>query len=411
MQYIVYAIPAFFLLIAVELLIDKLKKSVFYRLNDTVTNINLGIGSQLVGVFIKGLTLGAYIYIYEHFRIIQEIPNQALTFILLFIGVDFFYYWFHRLAHEIGVLWGSHVVHHQSEEYNFSVALRQSWSQGMFSWVFYIPLAFVGFKPEMFVLVSALQTLYQFWIHTKLIYKLPKPFEYIFNTPSHHRVHHGQNPLYIDRNHGGTLIIFDRIFGTFQDELEPVVYGITKPANSWNPIGLNIDYWKDWATHFVQAEGWRNKIKTIYKAPGWTDKAIDTPIFSPELNHKFDISLSKQINAYVLFHFILLLLISSLLLNVIGDKSLHMLLYQKTLIAMYMILSLFAIGAILENKSWSKIIEGIRLALFPIFIYYLIVFAQLQINPLLISIISTFFALLSITYYHWATKISKRTYQ
>lgn len=405
MQYIVYAIPAFFLLIGVELLIDKLKKSGFYRLNDTVTNINLGIGSQLAGLFIKGLTLGAYIYIYEHFRLIQEIPNQALTFILLFIGVDFFYYWFHRLAHEIGVLWGSHVVHHQSEEYNFSVALRQSWSQGMFSWVFYIPLAFIGFKPEMFVLVSALQTLYQFWIHTKFIHKLPKPIEYLFNTPSHHRVHHGQNPLYIDRNHGGTLIIFDRMFGTFQEELEPVVYGITKPANSWNPIRLNVDYWKDWFTHFIQANGWLNKLKTIYKTPGWTDKEISTPIFSPASIHKFDIALSKQINAYVLFQFIVLLLLSSLLLNIIGDQSLHIELYQKAIIALYMIFCLFAISAILENKSWSKIIEVLRLIMFPIFIYYVIVVAQLHLNLQLISIVSSFFALLSIAYYYWATKI------
>ncbi len=404
MQYIVYAIPAFFLLIGVELLIDKLKKSGYYKLNDTVTNINLGIGSQLVGVFIKGLTLGAYIYIYEHFRFIQEIPNQALTFILLFIGVDFFYYWFHRLAHEIGVLWGSHVVHHQSEEYNFSVALRQSWSQGFFSWIFYIPLAFIGFKPEMFVLVSALQTLYQFWIHTKLIRKLPKPFEYLFNTPSHHRVHHGQNPLYIDRNHGGTLIVFDRMFGTFQEELEPLVYGITKPANSWNPIGLNVDYWKDWFTHFVQANGWINKLKTIYKAPGWTDKEIKTPTFSSANIHKFDVSLSKQINAYVLFQFVVLLLLSSLLLNIIGDQSLHIELYQKAFIALYMIFCLFAIGAILENKSWSKIIEVIRLIIFPIFMYYVIVLAQLHLNLQLISIVSSFFALLSITYYYWSAK-------
>lgn len=372
MQYIVYAIPAFFILIGLELIIDKLKKTGYYRLNDAVTNINLGIGSQLTGIFIKGLTLGAYIYIYNHYRMIQSIPQNALTIFLLFLGIDFFYYWFHRLAHEVGVLWGSHVVHHQSEEYNFSVALRQSWSQGMFSWVFYLPLAFIGFSVELFVLINALQTLYQFWIHTKLIHKLPKPFEYIFNTPSHHRVHHGQNPLYIDKNHGGTLIIYDRMFGTFQEELEPVVYGITTPANSWNPIWLNLEYYVDWLNHFTKAKGFVNKIKTIYMPPGWqAEKPVDKA-FDPTSVTKYDVAVSKHINYYVLFHFVIVLLLSSVLLNLLGDEKSALSITQKLAVAVFMFYSLFAIGALLENKTWSLITEICRLILFPIVIYFLI---------------------------------------
>jgi sterol desaturase/sphingolipid hydroxylase (fatty acid hydroxylase superfamily) len=371
MQYIVYAIPAFFILIGVELLIDRLKKTGYYRLNDAVTNISLGIGSQLAGLFIKGLTLGVYIYIYKNHRIIQDIPQNALTVFLLFIGIDFFYYWFHRLAHEIGVLWGSHVVHHQSEEYNFSVALRQSWSQGMFSWVFYLPLAFIGFSVELFVLINALQTLYQFWIHTKLIHKMPAPFEYVFNTPSHHRVHHGQNPLYIDRNHGGTLIIFDRLFGTFQEELEPVVYGITQPANSWNPLWLNIEYWIDWYHNFINADGIINKLKTIYKYPGWKANQSDIKAFNPAEIKKFDVFVSKKMNTYVLIHFVIILLLSSVLLNILGSENMPLLLYQKSIIASFLIYSLFSIGIILENKKWSLFVELIRLLLFQVVLFYI----------------------------------------
>ena len=207
--------------------------------------MSCGIGSQVSGLFLKALTVLAYIKLYEISPLKGKIPNAWWVWVALFVGVDFFYYWFHRLAHEISIMWGSHAVHHQSEEYNLTVALRQAWYQGAFSFVFYLPLAIMGFRPEMFFVISALVTLYQFWIHTKLINKMPAPFEYIFNTPSHHRVHHGVNPQYIDKNHAGTLIIWDRMFGTFEPEVEEVVYGITKQSKSWNPIWLNFEYWVD----------------------------------------------------------------------------------------------------------------------------------------------------------------------
>ena len=240
---ITLSIPAFFILIAVELLINKMKKTNLYRLNDTISNLSSGIISQVVGVFTKIVTIGVYVWIYNNFRVFKNIPNEWYTWILLFIGVDFFYYWFHRLSHEVSVLWGTHVVHHQSEEYNLSVALRQSATQTFGSFWFYLPLAFIGFSPTLFATIAAIQTLYQFWIHTRLIDKMPAWFEYFFNTPSHHRVHHGVNPKYIDKNHGGTLIIFDRMFGTFQLEEEEVHYGVTSQLKSWNIAVANFDYY------------------------------------------------------------------------------------------------------------------------------------------------------------------------
>ena len=220
-NYITLSIPIFFLLIGIELIVGRLKKEKLYRFNDALTNINLGIGSQVVGIMTKGLLFLAYLYLYEN-RIFT-FENTWVTWLFLFLGVDFFYYWFHRASHEINAMWAAHIVHHQSEDYNLSVALRQSWFQGWFSWAFYLPLAVVGFDPIMFATMASLNTLYQFWIHTTTI-KTMGPLEWIFNTPSHHRVHHGSNPKYIDRNHAGSLIIWDRMFGTFQQEEEEGKY-------------------------------------------------------------------------------------------------------------------------------------------------------------------------------------------
>ncbi|RLD17506.1 MAG: sterol desaturase family protein, partial [Bacteroidetes bacterium] len=163
MNYIILSIPIFFILIGVELLVSKLQHSGLYRFNDAVSNISCGVMQQIVGVLAKTVMIVGYIYLYDHFRLF-ELPATWWIYVLLFIGVDFFYYWFHRLSHEINILWGAHIVHHQSEEYNLSVALRQSTFQGFFSIVFYLPLAIIGFNPIAFVTINAFQTLYQFWI-------------------------------------------------------------------------------------------------------------------------------------------------------------------------------------------------------------------------------------------------------
>jgi alkylglycerol monooxygenase len=222
---IILSIPIFFILIGMELIVDKVRKKSNYRFNDAITNISCGIGEQVTGVFFKLFIVTIYEILFEHYKLF-DIPVNWTTGILLFIGVDFFYYWFHRYSHVINLFWGGHVVHHQSEEYNLSVALRQGWFQKFFSFIFYLPLAIIGFSPIQFLTVSSLVTLYQFWIHTKNINRMGV-LEHVLNTPSHHRVHHGVNPKYIDKNHAGTFIIWDKMFGTFQEEEEEPIYGIT----------------------------------------------------------------------------------------------------------------------------------------------------------------------------------------
>ncbi|HXH17769.1 MAG TPA: sterol desaturase family protein [Chitinophagales bacterium] len=356
-----YSIPVFFLLIGIELLVDRRRKLHLYRFNDAITNLSCGIGQQVIGIFMKVFTVGAYAWLYEFSPFKGQIPTTWWSVLLLFIGVDFFYYWFHRLAHEIAVLWGSHVVHHQSEEYNLTVAVRQAWLQGAFSWVFYLPLALLGFEPLLFVSIAGFQTLYQFWIHTKTIGKLPAPIEFIFNTPSHHRVHHGVNPKYIDRNHGGTLIIFDRMFGTFQAEEEKVVYGITKPANSWNPLWVNFEYWLGLFKDALTADRWSDKARILFKQPGWYPDALggvqQPKEVTPETFHKYNTRTPRGLNRYVLLHFALLLPATIAFLFKFKDFSFGMNVGLTGLI----IFTLVNLGGILEGKRWVFTMEIVRL--------------------------------------------------
>jgi sterol desaturase/sphingolipid hydroxylase (fatty acid hydroxylase superfamily) len=399
-NYIVLAIPVFFLLIGIELLLDRLRKTNYYRFNDAIANLSLGVGSQVSGVFLKLFVFIGYNYLYDNFRLTTlpgmsgDAPTLAvvLTFSALFIGVDFFYYWFHRLAHEISVLWGSHVVHHQSEEYNLTVALRQAWLQGAFSWVFYLPLALLGFEPIMFLTVGSFQTLYQFWIHTKAINKMPAWFEYVLNTPSHHRVHHGVNPKYIDRNHGGTLIIFDRMFGTFQAEEEEVVFGITGQPKSWNPLWLNFEYWGGLFKDVAKARNLVDAVKMLVLKPGWKPDYLGgvQPFkeVTPQSFRKYDTHIVVGLAYYIFFQFVLLLAGATGYLLV--AENLEWL--TKLAFALLIVVTLVTLGGLLENKRWAFFMEIFRLIVtVPVAILPL----QSVVNPLAVSIVVPIIALIS----------------
>ena len=366
MEYIVLAIPVFFLLIGIELWVSYRKNARLYRMNDAIANISCGIGQQVLGVFFKAFIFLTYVYLHTHFAIL-EIPVNPLTWLLLFLGVDFFYYWFHRLSHEINFIWATHIVHHQSEEYNFSVALRQSWFQGLISWVFYIPLAVLGFDPVLIVTVAAFNTLYQFWIHTKLIDRMG-PLEWVLNTPSHHRVHHGSNPKYIDKNHGGTLIIWDRLFGTFQAEEEEVVYGITKPINSWNPVWANFHYWVEIFQMASSAPAWRDKINAFIQPPGWRPEALGGREYAPEVDpsshQKFDVQIPRALSVYGLVQFIGLLFVTSFFLftwNDIASAGNTVAVFLYSAMAGYILFSIYSLGTVYERKPVCIRNEFLRL--------------------------------------------------
>ena len=268
---ILYAIPFFIISMLLELYVTIKENIKTYETKDAFSSIAMGLGNVALGFLSKGIVLLALLFVYENFRLFT-IPLAWWSFVLLFFADDFSYYWFHRISHECRLFWASHVVHHSSQRYNLSTALRQTWSGGFYSFVFWLWLPLLGFHPGMILLQMSISLLYQFWIHTETIDKLPKWFEAVMNTPSHHRVHHGSNPLYLDRNHAGILIIWDKLFGTFQPELkdEKVFYGLVKNIDTYNPIKIAfIEWYHMFKDMFTEEKSLKNRFLYLIKPPGW----------------------------------------------------------------------------------------------------------------------------------------------
>jgi alkylglycerol monooxygenase len=356
--------PIYFVLIAVEFFAAKRRGMSVYRLNDAINNVSTGILMQLIVLLFGGIIVGSYIGLYETGRVADWSPERVATWAFCFLAVDFAYYWFHRLSHEINFLWAAHVVHHQSEDYNLAVALRQSTLQPFFSMFFYLPLAILGFPPLVFFTCSAINTIYQFWLHTQLVGTLG-PFESFLVTPSHHRVHHGRNPIYIDRNHGGTFIIWDRLFGTFQREEEEVIYGITKPLASWNPIWANLHYWVELAGTARQTRLVPDKWRTFLKAPGWFPEdqgGVQPPPPIGAEPVKFDRGYPDGVAAYGFVQFILLTAVTVGLIFTAGSHEFAVGVAGLTIVSW----GLVNLGGLFETKAWAFRSEAVRVALVPV---------------------------------------------
>ena len=367
--YVTYAVPVFFLLIGVELVVALRQRQEAYRLHDSINDLSCGITEQIVGLFLKGILFLGYLATYGYATSaginlvdvsLYSPGGKWLAAGLLVLGVDCAYYWFHRIAHECNGPWAGHVVHHSSEDYNLAVALRQGTFQGLFSWVFYLPLALVGFPPAWFAAVSSFDTLYQFWIHTRLIGKLG-PLEWVLNTPSHHRVHHARNPKYLDKNYAGMLIIWDRMFGTFQAEEEEPVYGLTKPLNSWNPLWANVHVWNELFRDAWLAPRWSDKLRIWFMPPGWRPEGLPPNPSPPEVTRQtviaYDTKVTRELNVYALAQFVAALLLAFGLLAF--DTSLAR---GDLIVAAVLVLwALLNIGGIFEHRRWALISEFFRL--------------------------------------------------
>ena len=271
-----YAIPFFIATVIIEVILTVKVKTKDYQYKDAATSIAMGLGNVAIGLVSKAMILSIFYLIYNSFHLF-EIPFVWWSYILILFAEDATYYWFHRISHENRFFWASHIVHHSSQKYNLSTALRQTWTGGFTSFVFWIPLVLIGFHPIIILFQMSISLLYQYWIHTELIDKLPKWFEFIFNTPSHHRVHHATNPQYLDRNHAGIFIIWDRIFGTFEPEVEKPVYGLTTNINTFNPVKVAFLEWfglfKDVLT---SKTSFINRFKYFLKPPGWKHDGTGT---------------------------------------------------------------------------------------------------------------------------------------
>lgn len=315
MDLIALAVPFFLLAIIIELIIDRARHKGLFRANDAINSLSAGILSTTTGYFTKFLQFVIWGFVLQNFALI-DMPlswfDTSLQGIALWVAAaiawDFCYYWFHRFSHEISILWAAHAVHHQSEDYNLSTALRQTSTGFLFGWIFYLPLFLIGFPLEVLITVNAVNLIYQFWVHTQTVRRLGA-LDFILVTPSNHRVHHAQNERYIDKNYGGMLILWDRLFGTFEDEHDddPVVFGVRKALASWNPFWANLQVYDYLLFDARKTARWRDKLGVWFRRTGWrpADVAAQYPKPPSDLDHfvKFDSSPRSGMRYYVMAQF------------------------------------------------------------------------------------------------------------
>jgi alkylglycerol monooxygenase len=353
---IALAIPLFFLGVFLEVWVARRRRVSVHRLGDVLADMGCGMTQQLAAMFSSAALLAGLLALYEH-RLCTL--SGWWVWPVAFVGVDFVYYWWHRWSHEVNFLWAAHGVHHQSEDYNLAVALRQSVFTTTMFFPFLAVLVLVGVPLLHIGVVASLHNLYQFWIHTELIGKLG-PLESLINTPSLHRVHHAINPQYLDRNHGGTLMVWDHLFGTYQAEEGPCVYGMTRPLASYNPLWAQVDgYWYmlRLARH---APNLREVLKVFYKSPAWRaawfPDIAPTPVRRRAQQRKYDPQAPLRSRVWAVVQFAVLVVATIGLLR--WGASLAVPVRVGAVVLIY--LALISVCALLEGPRWARRFEAIR---------------------------------------------------
>ena len=368
MGIIAWSIPAFVVAIALEWAWARRRGVEVYRFNDAVTDLNCGVGSQALGLVFFVATVGVYDYVFETYALVEWPPNDWRMWLIAIVGLDFLYYWWHRISHVSNFFWAIHAVHHQSEDYNFAVALRQASFGGFTTTLFYLPLALCGVPTEAYLVSNAISLLYQFWIHTELIDRLPAWYEWTFNTPSHHRAHHAINPQYLDKNYAAILMLWDRVFGSFEPERERPVYGITRPIDSYNAVWANLHHFFEigrqaWAA--LRAGDLGGALWVWWAHPSWHPEAAKALVEPAPPNGmdgrpKYEVPRGRHLGIYVAL---------VMLANV--PLTMGMLLYADRLAArefglcvLSLVLAGMTLGGLIERRSWALPFEGLRLLVF-----------------------------------------------
>lgn len=369
MDLLALAVPFFLLALLLELIVDRVRGTGYYRTNDAINSLSAGTLSTTFGYFTRFAQVFIWGYVLQNFALFHmdsawfDFSQRGLAlWAVALIGWDFCYYWAHRYGHEISILWAAHAVHHQSEDYNLSTALRQTSSSFLFNWIFFLPLFLIGFPIEVLATVNALDLIYQFWVHTQHVGKLGW-FDRVFVTPSNHRVHHAQNERYIDRNYGGIFILWDRMFGSFQEELDsdPVVFGVRKPLANWNPFWANIQVYAYLWFDAVRTKRWRDKTGIWFRRTGWRPADVEAlyPKRSTDLAefHKFDPDISTAMRRYALGQFLVTIL------GVLAIAKLYAEQGASTVLVPCLLLwaTLYTLGLFTEGRSYAVRFELIRL--------------------------------------------------
>lgn len=364
-RYLGLAVPFFVVTMLGEAFLSRWQGKRYYRLHDSIGSLACGIGQTLLGFWINVLVLLAYVFVAK--AALWRLPaDAAWVWIGSLIGVDFLHYWFHRSSHRVNFLWAGHAVHHQSEDYNLSTALRQSWLEPLLSLPFYLPLALLGVPVEVFMVTHTLQTLYQYWIHTRVIGKLGWA-ENILNTPSNHRVHHAINPEYIDKNYAGIFILWDRWFGTHVPEQAAPAYGLVKPLESFNPFWANLSEWARIAAlayaSKTRAEAWYSLIAP----PEWKPRSMGGVSEVPPVDRSrrlYDTAPGKAVDRYASIQFGLVLVATGALLLVAHQLD-------PAWRAGWIVWLLTALGTLpgmIQSAPWAPFLERVRVGLAPLFL-------------------------------------------
>ena len=354
---IALAIPFFLLLIGVEVAVAWRQRRSVYRLEDALADLGCGIGQQVALVFYAATLLALYDAI-ASYSLVEFRDGSPWPWLVAFVYVDLAYYWWHRASHEVNLFWAAHAVHHQSEDYNLAVALRQGIVTSFTSLPFNLPMALLGVPTTVYAAMLAISLLYQFWIHTELVGRLG-PLERVLNTPSHHRVHHAVNPRYLDRNYGAILIVWDRLFGTFAEERERPVYGTTKPIRSFDPLWAQVHEFAVVAAKARALPRWRDRAAIWFRSPSWSPGAEPLPSeeqVQAREKHAGHVSRAAKVYATVQFAPLVVATFFMLLAERTASRAV------LGVAALLVFGTLLSVGALLDGRSWARQAEAVRLA-------------------------------------------------
>jgi alkylglycerol monooxygenase len=357
-----YITPIVLLLLLIEVLVSVIGKKKLYTFQDTVANIGTGIGNQCVNLAVVFLVMKWYGWLWQFAP--WQVPVTWYYVILLLLIQDFVFYWFHRIGHTLNIFWAAHMPHHSSEEMNLSVGVRASFTQRLFQFLFFDwVLVLMGFSPDMVYAVAGIHLLIAYWHHTRLINKLGW-IEKVFVTPSHHRVHHGVNPQYLDKNFSEFLIIWDRMFGTYAPEEEEVCYGLTHPPRTWDPIYINIQFWKQLVEDCIAAPFWWDKVRIWFMPLGWRPRGLEDPNeekkrvgYNKSEQIKYQSRQFKGLRPYLIVQIVLALAV----LMITTNLKLPLAVEDRVLLSVGIFMMIIAWGGLMRARHWAGLLEILRI--------------------------------------------------
>lgn len=382
-NYLAFAIPAFFLFLYMEYKLSiALKKEDVYKFESSISNVSIGIAERLLDLFVAASFYSVFAWVYTNYALFN-IPNVWWVWVVLILATDLVWYWYHRLGHEVNFLWAAHIVHHQSEEFNLTVSARITVFQSIIRNVFWCILPFIGFHPNMVLTILIVHGSYSFFTHTQVIKRI-RWLEYFLITPSLHGIHHASDEKYLDKNYGDVFVFWDKLFGTFQEEEERPKYGLTHPVKSYSFLWQHFHYYLELIEACKRADGFKGKIKIIFGGPATLDQEIRPILERKYLQHKSSSAYRFKFKTYLNIQ----IGVSALLLTFITAVYTLLGLDDKIFIASFILLTLINCGALMEQRKWIFYLECFRLMLLLSYLFWKTDIFEYILIPVLILIIA-----------------------